>query len=267
MADREVRTGVTVGRAAELTGVTVRTLHHWDEIGLARPSLRSPAGYRSYTDDDLHRVQRIVAYRAAGLGLEAIREVVDDTTAEIGETLRAQRAQLAERMRELERLDQRLERLMQAHERGILLDEAEQAELFGPDWDPSQTSQARIAWGGSLQWAQFAERSATRGREEWRALHDAMSAVQSGLADALSRGVAAGSDEANELVERHREVFSHFFPLSREMQVCLGRMFEADAGFAAYYDGIRPGLASWFRQIIDASARAHGIDPDAAVWR
>ena len=70
-----------------------------------------------------------------------------------------------------------------------------------------------------------------------------------------------------ELVERHREVFASYFPLTRQMQVCLGRMFEADPAFAAHYDGIRAGLATWFRRIIDASARAHDIDPDTATWQ
>ena len=50
--------------------------------------------------------------------------------------------------------------------------------------------------------------------------------------------------EAHELAERHREVFGNFFPITHQMQVCLGRMFEADPGFAAHYDGIRDGLAS-----------------------
>jgi MerR family transcriptional regulator, thiopeptide resistance regulator len=51
------------------------------------------------------------------------------------------------------------------------------------------------------------------------------------------------------------------------MQVILGRMYEADADFAAHYDGVRPGLAGWLRRVIDANARTHGIDPDSAVWR
>ncbi|MFD5214341.1 MerR family transcriptional regulator [Microbacterium sp. NPDC058345] len=267
MVEDRVDSGCTVGRAAEIVGVTVRTLHHWDEIGLATPSQRTPAGYRSYTPDDVHRLHRIVAYRESGLSLDAVREVLDDATAEIGETLRVQRSQLAERIRDLQRLDQRLERLGEAHERGILLSDEEQTETFGSDWDPARSSEARMQWGGSLQWAQFAERSATRSRDEWRALADAMSALQVALGDALDRGVQPGSAEANELAERHRGIFSNFFPLSREMQVCLGRMFESDPGFSAHYDGIRAGLASWFRRIVDESARAHGIDPDAAVWR
>lgn len=267
MAERDISDGLTVGAAAERVGVTVRTLHHWDEIGLASPSVRTRAGYRHYTDADMQRLHRIVAYRQIGLGLDAVREVLDDATAEIGETLREQRSQLAERIRELEQLDHRLERMTEAHDRGILLSDDAQAETFGSDWDAARSRQARTAWGGTPQWAQFAERSASRTGEQWRSLYEEMSDLQRDLGDALDRGVEPGAPEANALVERHREVFSHFFPLTLEMQVCLGRMFESDPGFASHYDGIRPGLASWFRQIIDESARAHEIDPDAAIWR
>jgi len=267
MVERDVRVGVTVGTAADLVGVSVRTLHHWDEVGLASPSERSSAGYRQYTQDDLQRLHRIVAYREAGLGLEAVREVLDDRTTDAGTTLRRQRAQLAERIEDLQRLNRRLGRMADAHERGILLGDEEQSEIFGDGWDPQGPLRARNLWGGTDQWAQFAERSAHRTPDQWRALSESMSVLQENLGDAMSGGAAPGSPEADALVERHRELFSHFFTLTREMQVCLGRMFEADTGFAAHYDGVRPGLATWFRQIIDASARSHGIDPENAVWR
>lgn len=109
MIEREhtVGDGVTVGAAAELVGVTVRTLHHWNEIGLPSPSMRSPAGYRQYTVADLQRLHRIVAYREAGLGIEAVREVLDDAAAHISDTLREQRAQLAKRIADLQQLDER----------------------------------------------------------------------------------------------------------------------------------------------------------------
>ena len=68
VAERPHGTGLTVGDTAALIGVTVRTLHHWDEIGLATPSARTPAGYRLYTDADLQRLSRIIAYRETGLG-------------------------------------------------------------------------------------------------------------------------------------------------------------------------------------------------------
>ncbi|MCK6067601.1 MerR family transcriptional regulator [Microbacterium sp. dk485] len=266
VVDTEIDEGATVGVAADLLGLTVRTLHHWDEIGLASPSRRTPAGYRLYTWDDLERLSRVVAYREAGLTLDAIRVVLDDATADIGDKLREQRAQLAERIHDLQQLDERLERLTDAHERGILMSDVEQREIFGEEWDPQQSRAARFVWGGSRQWAQFAERSASRSPAQWRALSEAMSSLQHDLAAAVSRGVEPGSAEADQLAERHRELFSNFFPLTRQMQVCLGRMFEADPGFSSYYNGIGDGLATWFRQSIDESARHNGIDPDTATW-
>lgn len=266
MVDDKIDDAATVGATAELLGVTVRTLHHWDEIGLVSPSRRTPAGYRLYTSEDLERLDRVLAYRGAGLTLEAIRDVLDDAAAEIGDTLREQRGQLAERIRDLQQLDRQLERMTEAHERGILLSDEEQREILGEDWDPQRSRMARLRWGGSRQWAQFAERSASRSPDQWRSLSGAMSALQRDLADAMDRRVAPGGEEADELVERHRELFSNFFPLTRQMQVCLGRMFEADPGFSSHYDGISDGLATWFRRSIDEAARHHGVDPDSATW-
>lgn len=267
LVERAPGEGTTVGVAAELVGVTVRTLHHWDEIGLASPSARNASGYRLYTEPDLERLHRIAVYRETGLGLDAIREVLDDRTAEISETLRDQRARLAERIHELELLDERLQRMTEAHERGVVMTEQEQADVFGEDWDPNRSMQARALWGGSTQWAQFAERSASRTHAQWQSLYDAMAALERDLVQAMAAAIAPGSDAANQLAERHRELFSNFFPLTRQMQVCLVRMFESDAGFASHYDGLRDGLATWFRQIVDESARSEGIDPENATWQ
>lgn len=267
MVDQAISEGATIGVAADRVGVTVRTLRHWDEIGLASPSSHTPAGYRLYGPADLDRLHRVVAYRETGLDLDTIRRVLDDATVEIGDTLREQRARLAERIHDLQQLDERLERMVDAHEHGILMSEKEQTEVFGETWDSDRSGMAQSAWGHSPQWAQFAERSATRTREQWQALSDAMSTLQRDLGDAMSRGVTPGNTEADKLVERHREIFSYFFPLTRQMQVCLGRMYDSDPGFAAHYDGICDGLATWFRQLIDESARGHGINPDTATWQ
>ena len=68
----------TVGEAAELAKVSVRTLHHYDEIGLLEPSDRSEAGYRLYTVDDLERLQQILLFRELGFALPEIRAIVLD---------------------------------------------------------------------------------------------------------------------------------------------------------------------------------------------
>ncbi|MFJ5559807.1 MerR family transcriptional regulator [Streptomyces sp. NPDC093250] len=259
--------GLTVGQVATRLGVTVRALHHWDEIGLARPSLRTAAGYRLYTAGDLERLHRIVVYREIGLGLDRIGALLDDPATDVPGALRAQRAQVTERIERLQQLGTGLDRMIDAHERGLLLTAEQQAAIFGPDWDPDWPAQARRRYGDTAQWRQYAERAATRSPEEWQAVAEAMGELERALGDAMDAGVAPGSPEAERLVERHREVFASYFPLTRQMQVCLGRMYETDLGFAAHYDGVRAGLATWFRRIIDADARAHGIDPDTAAWQ
>lgn len=260
--------GLTVGQVASRLSVTVRALHHWDDVGLARPSLRTAAGYRLYTAADLERLHRIVVYREIGLGLDGIREILDDSTTDVPGALRAQLAQVAERIERLRQLSVGLDRMIDAHERGLLLTAEQQAAIFGTQWNPDWSAQARERYGDTTQWRQYAERSAVRSAEEWQAAADALAELDRALGSAMATGVAPGSDEANDLVERHREVFSASnFALSRQMQVCLGRMYEADPAFAAHYDGIRTGLAAWFRRVVDASARAHGIDPDTATWR
>lgn len=259
--------GLTVGQVSTRLGVTVRALHHWDEIGLARPSLRTAGGYRLYTAGDLERLHRIVVYRELGLGLDRIRSVLDDSAADVPAALRAQRTGIAERIDRLRQLSAGLDRMIDAQERGLLLTAEQQVAIFGPGWDPDWPAEARRRYGGTTQWLQYAERSAARGPEEWQAVTEAVSGLDRALADAMDAGVTPGSPEADHLVERYREVFASYFPLTRQMQVCLGRMFEADPAYAAHYDSIRAGLATWFRRIIDASARAHGIDPDTATWQ
>jgi DNA-binding transcriptional MerR regulator len=257
---------LTVGQAAARLGVTVRALHHWDEIGLVRPSRRSGGGYRLYTEPDLERLRRVVVYRELGLELDSIRSILDDPGTDTVAALRAQRAELAERIARLESLDDDLARMIDAHERGLLLSAEEQARLLGPEWDPRWPEDARARYGGTLQWQQYAERAASRTPADWETIVEHTRAFDLALAQAMEAGVAPGSPDADALVDRHRELFSAYFPLTREMQVVLVRGFEADPAFAAHYDRVRPGLAGWFRRIVDAAARAAGVDPDAAAW-
>ena len=80
----------TVGELAAQTGLTVRTLHHYDEIGLARPSRRSPAGHRRYTAADVRRLHRIVALRGFGFSLAEIGALLDSVAADPRAVVRRQ---------------------------------------------------------------------------------------------------------------------------------------------------------------------------------
>src|SRR5436190_10694361 len=87
---------------ADLAGVTVRTLHHYDRLGLLRPSGRTAAGYRLYGERDLERLQQIVTLKFVGLPLERIRELLDRGPHDLGTRLRRQREALEEKRRQVD---------------------------------------------------------------------------------------------------------------------------------------------------------------------
>jgi DNA-binding transcriptional MerR regulator len=258
--------GLTVGAAASHVGVTVRTLHHWDAIGLVRPSGRTTGGYRLYSAADLVRIHRVLIYRELGLSLDTIGELLDAPSFDVTVPLRQQRAQLLDRISRLQGMVDAVDRMIEAASVGILLSAEEQVAIFGQRWQPSRVADARDRWGDTAQWAQYAERAAGMTPEDWKQIADSLATLEHDLAAAKRAAVRPGSAEADALAERHRASIGAYFDCTHSMHVCLGRMYAADPGFAAYYDAIEPGLITWLRDAIDANARARGIDPDAATW-
>jgi len=88
---REDSGELTVGQVAGLVGVSVRTLHHWDEIGLVVPSARSWAGYRLYGPDDVARIHRVLVYRETGMPLAEVARILDDPDVDATAHRRARR--------------------------------------------------------------------------------------------------------------------------------------------------------------------------------
>ncbi|WP_073483480.1 MerR family transcriptional regulator [Streptoalloteichus hindustanus] len=258
--------GLTVGRAAALVGISVRTLHHWDEIGLVRPSGRTWAGYRVYSAQDIARVHRVLVYRELGFPLARIGRLLDDPDVNAREHLRRQRSLLVDRITRLQGMVQAVDRMMEASSTGMRLTPEEQVEIFGSDWQPAWVGEAEERWGDSAQWAQYAERAADRTPEDWKEVAAEAEALQAALAATKRAGVAPGSDEANALAERHRASISQHFDCTHSMHACMARMFVEDPGFAQYYDSLESGLTGWLRDVIFANARAHGVDPETATW-
>jgi DNA-binding transcriptional MerR regulator len=121
---------LTVGELARRTGLTVRTLHHYDEIGLLEPSDRTAAGYRLYGRREVERLQQIVSLKALGMGLAEIGELLQRPEVTLGSVLDSHIASLRASIGEKQRLLARLEALAESHRRpwnddeeGIALDD------------------------------------------------------------------------------------------------------------------------------------------------
>jgi len=244
----------TVGAVAALTGVSVRTLHHYDHIGLVVPSVRTTAGYRGYTAADIERLQLVLVYRAVGLPLDEIGVLLDDQAVDVTAHLRRQRALLHERAEHLQHMITALEKLMDAHRSGIRLTTEEQAEIFGTTaFSDEYTAEAEERWGDTEGWRQSRQRTATFTNGDWRQIKADGEALLANLAQAKRDGIDPGSACANELAREHRASIERFYDCSDEMHVGLAQMYVADERFRSYYDAAEPGLARYVHDMLVAS--------------
>jgi DNA-binding transcriptional MerR regulator len=214
----------TVGAVATLTGVSVRTLHHYDDIGLVVPSVRTPAGYRGYTDADLERLQLVLTYRAAGLPLDEIRALLDDADADVVANLQRQHALLTE-----------------------------QANRLQDTIKAAEAAEAQARWGDTDAWKQSQQRTARLTEDDWARVRADGTALLDALAESKRAGVAPGSPRADELAARHRASIEQFYDCNDDMHRCLVQMYLADERFTRYYDDVEPGLAQYVHDIVVAS--------------
>jgi DNA-binding transcriptional MerR regulator len=122
---------LTVGRVAELAGVTVRTLHHYDEIGLLQPSARTVAGYRAYSAGDVERLREVLAYRRLGFGLREIADLVDDPDTDAVAHLRRLRGLLIDQRDRAAAMVTAIDQELEARAMGIRTTPEEQLKVFG----------------------------------------------------------------------------------------------------------------------------------------
>jgi MerR family transcriptional regulator, thiopeptide resistance regulator len=245
--------GWTVGQVAERFAVTVRTLHHYDDVGLVRPGGRSAAGYRLYSDADLTRLQHVVVYRRLGFALEDIARILDDPGADVTEHLRRQRDAVTSRLDELSDLVVAIDRALEAQMSGIGLTREEQRELFGDGFREEYRTEARERWGDTEEWEQSRARTARYTKADWEAVTAEQDAVNAAFVAAKRSGAAPDSAAALAAAEAHgRHIHVRFYDLSPDMHLCLARMYLADERFTAYYDDLEPGLARYVHDAISA---------------
>jgi len=247
----------TVSEAARLAHVTVRTLHHYDEIGLLVPSKRSASGYRLYTDADLRRLHQILLLRELGFPLETIGRVLDDPSYDRATALRAQRELLVERIRRTESVVRAIDRALDALERGTEMEPERLFEGF-EDFDHAQyEAEARERWGHTEAYKESLRRTRRYTKEDWAAIR----AESEGLMDEFAAALTAGKspEDAADLAERHRlHIERWFYPLTREGHVGLADLYEADARFGKYFESRAPGLTQFVASAIRANAARAG---------
>jgi len=249
----------TVGEVARLSGVSVRTLHHYDAIGLLRPTGPSDAGYRLYSGPDLERLRRILFYRELELGLDAIADILADPDARDDDHLRRQHRLLRERRTRTDALLNAIENEMEAREMGISLAPEEQLQIFGTDRLDEYAREAGQRWGKTEAWKESQRRTAAYTKDDWLQIKREADANIGAFAAAIRAGEPPTGRVAMDLAEAHRQHTTRwFYDCTYERHRALAELYVSDSRFVEPWEGIAPGFSRYVHDAIVANAeRAH----------
>jgi MerR family transcriptional regulator, thiopeptide resistance regulator len=198
----------TVGAVAELTGVSVRTLHHYDELGLVQPGGRSAAGYRLYSPEDLRRLQRVLFYRELGFGLDVIAVIVADPGSTDGDHLRRQRQLLAARIARCQAMVAAVDKELSVRKVGVCLTPSERLEVFGSLRLRLEDLAGEV--GADVDLAQQ-QRMLGYTVRDWQKLAGESARIHGRLLDAMNAGVPAGDPAVMDLAEEQRRHLDRWF--------------------------------------------------------
>jgi MerR family transcriptional regulator, thiopeptide resistance regulator len=242
----------TVGEVAELAGVSVRALHHYDELGLLSPSERSETGYRLYSYDDLARLQEILIWRQLGFSLGEIVSLLDDPGHDRLAALERQRELVGREIDRLGTLAAGVDAAIVAMRNGTKIEEANMFEGFDP---AEYEDEARDRWGHTEAYRESARRTQGYREADWAEIRRASSEIVRELVALMRSGAPAGGRAACAVAERHREHITRwFYPCPPQMHRGLGEMYIADERFTRTYERETEGLAAYFHDAIVANA-------------
>lgn len=247
-----------IGEAARISGVSIRTLRHYEDIKLLVPSARTQAGYRLYTDDDLLRLQHILVGRELGLPLQRIAQLLDDPSIDRRELLLEQRAELASRVHATQAM-------IRSIDAALALDEEQQMTevttmqmkgLF-EGFDPAEhEEEVRQRWGNTEAYRESARRAKRYSAEDWKVFKTEWEAILQDAAAALSAGKRPEEPEVIAIAERHRmSIDRWFYACSPSMHRALADMWEADDRFATSIDRWGRGLTPFLAAAVRANAK------------
>lgn len=226
-----------VGEVAERTGVSVRTLHHYDEIGLLLPAHGGKGAERLYSRHDLARLERILALKSLGLSLDEIRESLERPGDAPRELLGRKLVELRARVAEEEQLVRRLETLVEnlgAREEATLEDVVETLEalkMFEKYFTQEQLEQLK-------------RRAEELGPEKIRATQEEWPRVIAGMREAMQQGKDPADPVVQALARRWSELLAQFTGGDPGIQRSLSRLYQGEPRMQAQV-GLDPELAAY----------------------
>ncbi len=238
----------TVQQLAKIAGVSVRTLHHYDHIGLLKPASRNHARYRFYGEAELLRLQQILFFRDLDCSLDDIARILDSPGFDPVEALEAHRIELKKRAKRLDALLNTIDKTIKKL-KGEEIDMSDQ-ELYGglsKKQAEAYAEEARQRWDPKLV-DETNARVKKWSKEKWAAVNKELDDMMRQLAPLM--GTPVGDKRVQALVARHHAYLNNFYEVKPNMYRSLGKMYIEDPRFRSYFEKYGTGLAGYLAEAI-----------------
>ena len=236
-----------VKEVSQLTGVSIRTLHHYNDIGLLVPDDLTEAGYRIYSEDNLATLQQILFFRELGFSLKKIKELLSSPSFDRGEAFEMQREMLIARRQQLDEMIDTIEKTIR-HEKGeVRMTNEEKFQGFDFSENPYE-QEARDRWGDKA-----VDESNKKVAQFGPEVQEEMNRIYFNLAKI--RHTDPKSDEAQAAIKDWFDLLNNNFgTYSFEAFAGLGEMYVADVRFTKNIDKFGEGLAVFMRDAMKVFA-------------
>jgi DNA-binding transcriptional MerR regulator len=239
----------TVSEVARLSGVSVRTLHHYDEIGLLKPDSVGANGYRYYGKDELLRLQQILFHRELGFPLEEIRQVLDAPDFDRAAALKAHKARLEAQTKRYRRLVKTIEATLAELEGERQMDDKDLYKGFAPEKQAEYEAWITERYGADKVEASKARMKGWKAAD-FQALQGDFETLEAGMAKALIDGLPADSAAVQAIMRDWAQWIGRTWGRAPtgEAFAGLGQLYQSHPDFRARYDGRAAGLTDYLAE-------------------
>lgn len=236
-----------INDVAKLTGVTVRTLHYYDEIGLLKPEEVNESGYRIYTERSLEKLQQILFFRELDFPLNEIKKIMEDPF--FDEKL-AMRKHMELLMKKRERLDNIIGLLRNKIEGGKTMSFKEFDTTEIDTMKEKYAMEAKERWGNTDAYKESQAKTKSYDESKWKDVMENAGSILQEFADC--RDCEPGSEQVQNIVKKWQDyITDNFYTCSKEMLSCLGMMYIGDERFTENIDKFGKGTAEFIARAIE----------------
>lgn len=252
----------SVKQLAKMAGVSTRTLHYYDEVGLLKPATVQENGYRVYEERELLLLQQVLFFRELDFSIEEIKRILSVPTFDVRQALRDQRALIELKRKRLTSLMKTIDTTIQKLTQATPMNDQDMQELyetFGEDAIKKYADEVKDKWGNTEAYKQSMERASTMTKPDYERYKQDSDVFMKKVAATMEKG--ATSPEFQALIAEHFASLSAWYEPNFEMYRGLAKMYVDDPRFTAYYEHYRVGLAKVFSEAMIYFADQHEPSP------